>query len=143
MSKGQGRGIPAIDRLLSGCEDVDGCWIFRGATGTGGYARIYEDGRRQPGHLIAWRHFMGEWPDGMTYDHLCRTPSCVNPWHGDPVPIATNIRRGGNAIKTHCPQGHPYSGDNLRIDGRRYARLCRTCQREHLAAYYLRKRVTS
>ena len=31
--------------------------------------------------------------------------------------------------KTHCPQKHPYSGDNLgiRANGNRY---CRTCMRE-------------
>jgi len=35
-----------------------------------------------------------------------------------------------NIAKTHCPQGHPYSGPNLRIDtngGRR----CRACESEH------------
>lgn len=34
-----------------------------------------------------------------------------------------------NRDKTHCPQGHPYSGDNLfrRLDGRRE---CKACKRE-------------
>ena len=31
-----------------------------------------------------------------------------------------------NAIKTHCPQGHPYSGDNLYIS-RAGDRQCRSC----------------
>lgn len=33
-----------------------------------------------------------------------------------------------NRAKTHCPQGHPYSGDNLYVhpDGRH--RACRTCR---------------
>lgn len=33
---------------------------------------------------------------------------------------------GANRAKTHCPQGHPYEGDNLRLakDGKR---LCHTC----------------
>lgn len=30
--------------------------------------------------------------------------------------------------KTHCPQGHPYSGDNVRI--RPGYRKCRTCDRQ-------------
>jgi len=37
-----------------------------------------------------------------------------------------------NAAKTHCPNGHPYSGDNLRIaqcsTGER--RVCRQCVRD-------------
>jgi hypothetical protein len=30
------------------------------------------------------------------------------------------------AAVTHCPQGHPYEGDNLYLDGGR--RRCRTCR---------------
>jgi hypothetical protein len=140
--RGTGRGVPAIERILSRCEVAEGCWIYRGPVSPLGYARVYADGRRQFAHRLTWEFFFGEWPDGLTYDHLCHNTSCVNPWHGEPVPMAVNIRRGGNAAKTHCPQGHPYEGDNVRIDGRRYARLCRTCQREHGAAHYLRKKET-
>lgn len=32
--------------------------------------------------------------------------------------------------KTHCPQGHPYSGDNLYVVPENGARRCRTCIRE-------------
>lgn len=40
------------------------------------------------------------------------------------------VSHGNNqwANKTHCPQDHPYEGDNLLIEGR--ARRCRTCTRE-------------
>ena len=37
-----------------------------------------------------------------------------------------NIYRG---IRTHCPHGHPYSGDNLYIVPSRGHRQCRTCTR--------------
>lgn len=35
-------------------------------------------------------------------------------------------------LRTHCPQGHSYSGDNLRIDNSRATprRLCKACARE-------------
>lgn len=46
------------------------------------------------------------------------------------------LRHGtqGNARKTHCPQGHPYAGDNLYVqpDGNR---KCRKCRAENLAAW--------
>ena len=47
-----------------------------------------------------------------------------------------NVMRGvgfgaKNLAKTHCPQGHPFSGENLRVyvraSGARW-RLCITCQ---------------
>jgi len=38
-----------------------------------------------------------------------------------------------NAAKTHCPKGHPYSGNNLDLYryGKYVFRRCRTCQQEH------------
>jgi hypothetical protein len=33
--------------------------------------------------------------------------------------------------KTHCRHGHPLSGDNLRIDPRTGARVCRACLRDN------------
>jgi hypothetical protein len=50
--------------------------------------------------------------------------------------------RGGrpavlNATKTHCPQGHPYEGDNVvTVDG---SRKCRTCMREANRRAYLKR----
>lgn len=58
---------------------------------------------------------------------------------GDPVTTQVNIARSEglaviNSRKTRCPQGHPYTGENLRIttSGRR---VCRACTRAHAAAY--------
>lgn len=53
-------------------------------------------------------------------------------------------RKGAsNAEKTHCPRGHPFSGDNLVIvhsEGRR-RRRCRACHRERSKiAYHLRQK---
>ena len=46
------------------------------------------------------------------------------------------------SCKTHCPAGHPYSGDNL-ILGNRGGRECRACLRASRAEYnreYKRRR---
>lgn len=48
---------------------------------------------------------------------------------------ATSISRSPadiNAAKTHCKNGHPLSGDNLRLRGKtgRQARVCITCRRQ-------------
>lgn len=42
--------------------------------------------------------------------------------------------------KTHCPYGHPYSGDNLRVNPKTGARSCRTCEREGGRRYRERQR---
>jgi hypothetical protein len=40
-----------------------------------------------------------------------------------------------NVAKTHCPQGHPYFGDNLlRIPSRPTVRYCRTCNEQRRAS---------
>lgn len=43
-----------------------------------------------------------------------------------------DVRNGvhATAIKTHCPKGHPYSGDNLYVQKTDGARRCKTCMRE-------------
>lgn len=51
----------------------------------------------------------------------------------------------GNALKTHCPNGHPYSGDNLYVTKAGH-RQCRTCIRNRRckaqdAAFDLAKRL--
>lgn len=50
--------------------------------------------------------------------------------------------RARQAAKTHCPKGHPYSGDNLfqHKDGRRECRICRRTSR--LESYHrVRRRI--
>lgn len=52
-------------------------------------------------------------------------------WSGTPAQLASAkamARRKAeeNAKKTHCPHGHPYSGNNLiRRSGKRFCRACR------------------
>jgi hypothetical protein len=135
-------GVPVIDRLLDLCsESEDGCWIYSGRLTPQGYVRVKIGSRGTYGHRITWEHFIGEWPEGLTFDHLCRQKACLNPWHGDPVPGVVNSRRAPgnigvmNAAKTHCPEGHPLSGDNLRFATRGSGRVCRTCRMASSAKY--------
>jgi hypothetical protein len=131
----------AAARLLIRCETApppDGvagdCWIWPGSV-----AGKYEHGvthlrnpvRRIYAHVVAYRVFVGDVPEGLEIDHLCRRTRCCNPVHLEAVTHKENIRRAMGpfsmkARQTHCKHGHPLSGPNL---GRthRGTRRCRTC----------------
>lgn len=49
-------------------------------------------------------------------------------------PQAAEARRARNARITHCPRGHPYSGDNLFVD-KRGCRSCKICIAAHTRKY--------
>lgn len=109
----------------------NGCWQWIGNKTGLGYGYIKCDGRRRLAHRVAYELHRGPIPDGLVLDHLCRHSWCVNPYHLEAVTQGENTRRGvgisvRNARKTHCPQGHPYSGNNVRYHANG-DRICRTC----------------
>jgi hypothetical protein len=141
-----------LDRAVLGrfnrmvIKRVDGCWIATTSNSSDGYARW----RYKPGanemyvHKWAYLAFVGPIPEGMQVDHACHSAAvkdgtckggldcphrrCCNPAHLELVTASENTIRQNHAnrAKTHCPKGHPLSGDNLIVwnDGRRRCREC-------------------
>lgn len=116
-------------------RDPDDCWVWTAATNrSGGYGRFRvggRAGRMVSAHRFAYERLVGPIPDGLTIDHLCRVPRCVNPKHLEPVTVRENTLRGEsfsarNARKTHCIHGHPFDEANTihRKGGRRECRIC-------------------
>jgi hypothetical protein len=141
---------PAIDRLLDLCVQDGDCWIFTGALTSFGYSKIGRGGKRggtASGHRVSYEFFVGPIPEGLTLDHLCRRPACVNFQHLDPVPIGVNVARGTGIDKARavrlaratCPSGHPFDEANTRLT-KEGARVCRTCARASTAAYRIRRK---
>lgn len=121
-------------RFVAFVQPSDGCWLWQG-TAAGGYG-LFGPNREDKGyaHRYAWELVHGPIPDGLTLDHLCRTPICVNPWHLEPVTMRENLLRGDgpparNARMTHCKNGHPFDEANTYVW--RNTRRCRTCCREN------------
>lgn len=110
----------------------DECWLWAAGTNDSGYG-VFTIGKRQyRAHRVAVRNAGYGVPTKAVIDHICRNRLCVNPRHLRTVDRFTNVHENSdalahkNSLKTHCPQGHPYSGDNLviRKSGRRRCKQC-------------------
>ena len=124
--------------------DTDDCTEWHGDKSSNKYGRLYV-GENYPGSwadgrmpLHRYVYSLGHGTDSITgkmVRHLCHTKACSNLDHlavGSAQDNVNDMMRAGrqvNQVKTHCPKGHPYSGDNLHIkpNGKRH---CRACHRE-------------
>lgn len=127
---------PALwSRFFSKVDSRGGdCWRWKADRDGNRYGRFKLDGRKVQAHRVAYEMLIGPIPDGLTLDHLCCNPRCVQPLHLEPVTQRENTLRGDgvaaiNARKTHCANDHPFDRANtyVRADGRRN---CRACQRD-------------
>lgn len=130
-------------RFWSKVRKTKTCWIWMGEKDPRYYGRhsIYRLKKSFLAHRISHELTIGKIKDGLVIDHLCRNHSCVNPAHLEAVTSKVNINRGRKAKseKTHCPMGHPYSGDNLYRTPISGYRECRTCRVEHARIAWLVK----
>src|SRR5262252_1558526 len=115
----------------------NGCWQWMGSFRSGGYGVAWSrrEYRAVGAHRLAYEHFIGEIPNRLEIDHLCRNRWCVNPTHLEIVTRGENTKRANDA-RTHCKHGHRFTPNNTAVyKGMRY---CLKCKRDSAMNYYWR-----
>jgi hypothetical protein len=115
-------------RFLQRIDVTRGCWVWTGSTvATNPRHPRYRYGTIRAAHQASWTYahraayemFIGPIPDGMTVDHICFNPLCVNPAHLQLLTRSENSARKGFlnghgtfalACETRdtCKHGHPW-----------------------------------
>jgi hypothetical protein len=123
-----------------------GCWLWTSCV-QAGYGRFRYKKRTFWVHRLSYLFLIGDIPEGLQLDHLCRVRNCVNPEHLEPVTSRENTMRGNsfsaqNAKKTHCPQGHEYNEENTYIYNRKNTtyRKCKICTIKQAAEWHIKKK---
>jgi hypothetical protein len=126
--------------------DKDKCWEWTGLKNEHGYGLFYNNKKLMKAHrfsLIIAKGLKCEKDLGGYVLHKCDNPCCVNPDHlyvgtqKDNARDKVSRKRDHQTKKTHCPKGHEYSGENLRVY--KNGRYCRACQRKRTLAHYYKK----
>lgn len=116
------------------------CWFYIGLLNNRGYGKV----GNSTAHRLSYKLHIGRIPNGRFICHKCDVPNCVNPkhlflgTHSDNMKDRQAKGRANYKIdeihskKTHCPSGHPYSGDNLYVSKSRgfINRFCKICKRD-------------
>lgn len=134
-------GTERFNSIKDNClVDKNGCLIWQGSFQFSGkkrdvpYPNIGHRGKTWRGNRLVWTLVNGPIPEDKNVCHSCDNTKCLNPdhlWlgtHSENMQDKISKNRDHNLVKTHCSQGHPFSGDNL-IIRKSGARSCRQCMR--------------
>lgn len=134
----------------------NGCWMFGFSEHPKNYGTVYNNGKAIKANRFSFEFFKGPLGDKLAC-HTCDRPGCVNPEHlfaGTKSDNAMDASRKGrlpkhraggswNSKKTHCPQGHPLSGDNVHTVKTKAGfncRYCKTCRRASTQRQILKRK---
>ena len=75
--------INPLQRFWAKVDTSGDCWLWTGAIGSHGYgmltvgSRLNGTKRAVTAHRFSYTHLVGQIPEGLVIDHLCRTRRCV------------------------------------------------------------------
>ena len=118
-------------------HDNTSCWEWVAGKTTCGYGSFCLLSKPVLAHRVSYQYFNYDLSDELVIDHKCRNRSCVNPDHLRQVTKGMNTLENStsasalNALKTHCVNGHSFTGENVRIikTKNRVIRRCTVCER--------------
>lgn len=151
--------IPLSEKFWTKVDrrEPNDCWPWIGSKTERGYGTMnigYKANKTQRkigAHRLAWVLTNGPVPDGTYICHRCDNPPCCNPAHLFVGSQKDNMRdasaknrivAGGRFRQpTHCTNGHPLSGSNLRFQQRKgyQERVCRACAIERARQWRLHR----
>lgn len=108
-------------------EPNSGCWLWTGYVKPDGYGRFSLRCRQIPAHRFSYTLYVGNIPNGLEIDHICKVRCCVNPNHLRLVTREENM--AFRTQRSHCDNGHPFSEENTYLRPGTNGRQCRTCTR--------------
>lgn len=138
--------VAALKRKFwSKVQKTDTCWEWISGKNTTGYGIIHFGGRARSflAHRVSWLLHNGDISKNLLICHRCDNPPCIRPDHlfagtqKQNMQDASRKMRTSSQKKTHCRQGHPYIGENLRIVSGE--RRCVECLRKSNREYQRRK----
>lgn len=115
-------------RFWAKIEKTDTCWLWSAGKESNGYGIMRIDNRNRSVHRLSYELLVGEIPEGLVIDHLCRVRHCVNPDHLEAVTRQENTKRGlPGQPHMFCNQGHPFTEENSAPQ--KNGKFCRICRR--------------
>lgn len=119
-----------MKRFWDKVRKTSSCWEWDAATWSNGYGAFSYEGKLQGAHRVSYKMTVGEIPEGLEIDHLCKNRKCVNPKHLEVVTrrenqLRSNSVSGTNAKKVSCIRGHLIT--YIRPDGK--GRECLSCKK--------------
>ena len=123
------------------------CWIWTGASNPI-YGKFTVDGKLRSAHVVAYELSGRKLRHENVVRHRCDTPLCVRFSHLVQGTTQQNVLESRSlfaeeARRTHCPFGHPLSGENVLTAeiarGKRGCRICHNARRRTEAYRRIRR----
>jgi hypothetical protein len=114
-----------------------GCLVWTGSKDPDGYGRFRVTRNGNPligmAHRVAYEHTYGQIPIGLTVDHLCFVPACVNPDHLRLLTRSENSANIRGVRDGYCRNGRHKKTPENTIYRAGHGRQCQECERARIA----------